>query len=116
MTLKKSLLAVATATTVAVAGTGVASAKDAGTPPAPAPTTQLSADGSLSNFNLGDQLGATFGSVDANGDFQLGAGIKALTAVVAAGTAVAGSITLLPKIDGAVKDFQKWASQYIPQA
>jgi hypothetical protein len=108
MTIKKSLLAVATASAVAVAGAGVANAQsDPDTP-------QLSAEGSLDNFDLGEQLGATFGSVDGNGEAQLGLAISALGAIVSAGTAVAGSITLLPKIDGAIKDFQEWANQYLP--
>ena len=109
MTIKKSLLAVATASAVAIAGAGVASA-DTGVP-----DTQLSAEGSLDNFDLGEQLGNAFGSVDDNGDAQLGLAIGALGAIVTAGAAVTGSIMLVPSIDGAIKDFQSWASQYIPQ-
>ena len=110
MTIKKSLLAVATASTVALAGTGVASAQGAATPMPP----QLSADGSLDNFDLGEQLGAVFGSVDGTThEWNLGLGIKGLAALVAAGAAVTGSIMLVPSIDGAIKDFQEWAGQYV---
>ena len=113
MTIKKSLLAVATASAVAVAGAGVANATDDETTPKP---PQLSAEGSLDNFDLGEQLGAVFGSVDGETDqWDLGLGIDGLAALVAAGGAVAGSIMLLPSLDGAIKDFQSWASQYIPQ-
>ena len=80
MTIKKSLLAVATASTVALAGTGIASAQDDDTPKPP----QLSADGSLDNFDLGEQLGAVFGSVDGTThEWNLGLGIKGLAALVA---------------------------------
>lgn len=109
MTIKKSLLAVATASTVAIAGAGVANADTKVT------DTQLSAEGSLDNFNLDEQLGNAFGSVDDNGDAQLGLAFGALGAIVTAGAAVTGSIMLLPSLDGAIKDFQSWASQYIPQ-
>ena len=113
MTIKKSLLAVATASTVALAGTGIASAQGGNTPKPP----QLSADGSLDNFDLGEQLGAVFGSVVTEEGkaptWQLGAAIGALRAIVSAGGAVAGSIVLLPTLDGAIKDFQAWASQYV---
>ncbi len=113
MTIKKSLLAVATASTVAIAGAGVASAE---TDPAdlPAPDVTLSADNSLEGVDLSDQAGQVFGSV-ADGTWDLGTGIDGLAALVAAGGAVAGSIMLLPSLDGAIKDFQSWASQYIPQ-
>lgn len=47
MTIKKSLLAVATASAVAVAGAGVASAQE------DLPKTELSADGSLDNVDPG---------------------------------------------------------------
>ncbi len=107
MTIKKSLLAIATASAVAVAGAGVANAEDT-------PKPQLSAEGSLDNFNLGEQLGAVFGSVDGETDqWDLGLGIKGLAALVAAGGAVTGSIMLVPSIDGAIKDFQEWAGQYV---
>lgn len=107
MTIKKSLLAVATASTVALAGTGVANAEET-------PKPQLSAEGSLDNFDLGEQLGAVFGSVDGEtNEWDLGLGIKGLAALVAAGGAVAGSIVLLPTLDGAIKDFQAWAGQYV---
>lgn len=45
--------------------------------------------------------------------WQLGAAVGALGAIVSAGGAVAGSIVLLPTLDGAIKDFQAWASQYV---
>lgn len=113
MTIKKSLLAVATASTVAIAGAGVANATEPETPPKP---PQLSAEGSLDNFDLGEQLGAVFGSVDGETDqWDLGPAFGALGAIVTAGAAVTGSIMLLPSLDGAIKDFQSWASQYIPQ-
>lgn len=111
MTIKKSLLAVATASAVAVAGAGVANATDDETTPKP---PQLSAEGSLDNFDLGEQLGAVFGSVDGEtNEWELGLGIKGLAALVAAGGAVTGSIMLVPSIDGAIKDFQEWAGQYV---
>ncbi|MDN6537067.1 MAG: hypothetical protein L0K73_09720 [Corynebacterium variabile] len=107
MTIKKSLLAVATASAVAVAGAGVANAEDT-------PKPQLSAESSLDNFDLGEQLGAVFGSVDGEtNEWDLGLGIKGLAALVAAGGAVTGSIMLVPSIDGAIKDIQAWASQYV---
>ncbi len=107
MTIKKSLLAIATASAVAVAGAGVANAEDT-------PKPQLSAEGSLDNFDLGEQLGAVFGSVDGEtNEWELGLGIKGLAALVAAGGAVTGSIMLVPSIDGAIKDFQAWAGQYV---
>ncbi|WP_394288032.1 hypothetical protein [Corynebacterium variabile] len=111
MTIKKSLLAVATASTVAIAGAGVASATE---DDLPAPDVTLSADNSLEGVDLSDQAGQVFGSV-ADGTWDLGTGIDGLAALVAAGGAVAGSIMLLPSLDGAIKDFQSWASQYIPQ-
>lgn len=111
MTIKKSLLAVATASTVAIAGAGVASADEGDLP---APDVTLSADNSLEGVDLSDQAGQVFGSV-ADGTWDLGTGIDGLAALVAAGGAVAGSIMLLPSLDGAIKDFQSWASQYIPQ-
>ena len=111
MTIKKSLLAVATASTVAIAGAGVASAEDK------VPDTQLSADGSLDNVDLSAQVGDVFGSVVTEEGkaptWQLGAAIGALGAIVSAGGAVAGSIVLLPTLDGAIKDFQAWAGQYV---
>ena len=108
MTIKKSLLAVATASAVAVAGAGVANAQE------DTPKPQLSADGSLDNFDRGEQLGAVFGSVDGTThQWDLGLGIKGLAALVAAGGAVTGSIMLVPSIDGAIKDFQEWAGQYV---
>ena len=111
MTIKKSLLAVATASTVAIAGAGVASADEGDLP---TPDVTLSADNSLEGVDLSDQAGQVFGSV-ADGTWDLGTGIDGLAALVAAGGAVAGSIMLLPSLDGAIKDFQSWASQYIPQ-
>ncbi|MGP5643417.1 hypothetical protein ACTXO6_08730 [Corynebacterium variabile] len=114
MTIKKSLLAVATASAVAVAGAGVASAQE------DLPKTELSADGSLDNVDLSAQVGDVFGSVvTEEGEegkaptWQLGAAIGALGAIVSAGGAVAGSIMLLPSLDGAIKDFQAWAGQYV---
>ena len=111
MTIKKSLLAVATASAVAVAGAGVASAQE------DLPKTELSADGSLDNVDLSAQVGDVFGSVVTEEGkaptWQLGAAIGALRAIVSAGGAVAGSIVLLPTLDGAIKDFQAWASQYV---
>ena len=108
MTIKKSLLAVATASAVAVAGAGVASAQE------DLPKTELSADGSLDNVDLSAQVGDVFGSVVTEEGkaptWQLGA---ALGAIVSAGGAVAGSIVLLPTLDGAIKDFQAWAGQYV---
>lgn len=107
MTIKKSLLAVATASAVAIAGAGVANAEDT-------PKPQLSAESSLDNFDLGEQLGAVFGSVDGEtNEWDLGLGIKGLAALVAAGGAVTRSIMLVPSIDGAIKDIQAWASQYV---
>jgi len=108
MTIKKSLLAVATASAVAVAGAGVASAQE------DLPKTELSADGSLDNVDLSAQVGDVFGSVDGTThEWNLGLGIKGLAALVAAGGAVTGSIMLVPSIDGAIKDFQEWAGQYV---
>lgn len=111
MTIKKSLLAVATASTVAIAGAGVASAQE------DLSKTELSADSSLDNVDLSAPVGDVFGSkVTEEGKaptWQLGAAIGALGAIVSAGGAVAGSIVLLPKIDGAIKDFQEWAGQYV---
>lgn len=111
MTIKKSLLAVATASAVAVAGAGVASAQE------DLPKTELSADGSLDNVDLSAQVGDVFGSVVTEEGkaptWQLGAAIGALGAIVSAGGAVAGSIVLLPTLDGAIKDFQACASQYV---
>ncbi|MDN6242194.1 hypothetical protein [Corynebacterium variabile] len=111
MTIKKSLLAVATASAVAVAGAGVASAQE------DLPKTELSADGSLDNVDLSAQVGDVFGSVVTEEGkaptWQLGAAIGALGAIVSGGGAVAGSIVLLPTLDGAIKDFQAWAGQYV---
>ncbi|MGP5299834.1 hypothetical protein ACTXOW_05500 [Corynebacterium variabile] len=111
MTIKKSLLTVATASAVAVAGAGVASAQE------DLPKTELSADGSLDNVDLSAQVGDVFGSVVTEEGkaptWQLGAAIGALGAIVSAGGAVAGSIVLLPTLDGAIKDFQAWAGQYV---
>lgn len=111
MTIKKSLLAVATASAVAVAGAGVASAQE------DLPKTELSADGSLDNVDLSAQVGDVFGSVVTEEGkaptWQLGAAIGALGAIVSADGAVAGSIVLLPTLDGAIKDFQAWAGQYV---
>ncbi|WP_297004818.1 hypothetical protein [uncultured Corynebacterium sp.] len=113
MTIKKSLLAVATASAVAIAGTGVANAKDGDLPA----NHQGSSDASLENSseNLLGQLEDTFGSYDDDG-FNIQFALESLLSIAAVGGAVAGSITVLPKLDGAIKDFQEWLGQYTGQA
>ncbi|MGJ0182197.1 hypothetical protein [Corynebacterium glyciniphilum] len=109
MTFKKGLLAAATATTVAIAGTGIANAQEDELPA----DVGFSSEGSLEGVDLSDQAGGLFGSVS-DGQFDLGTGIAGLAAFVAAGGAVAGSITLLPKINDAIKDFQDFADEVLP--
>ncbi|WP_288629115.1 hypothetical protein, partial [uncultured Corynebacterium sp.] len=60
MTIKKSLLAVATASTVAIAGAGVANAKDG--LPGVGNESAGSSVSSLNDAHLSDQAGAIFGS------------------------------------------------------
>ena len=109
MTFKKGLLAAATATTVAIAGTGIANAQEDDLPT----DVGLSTESSLEGVDLSDQAGGLFGSV-ADGQFDLGTGIAGLAAFVAAGGAVAGSISLLPNINDAIKDFQEFADEVRP--
>ncbi|WP_417286850.1 hypothetical protein [Corynebacterium variabile] len=112
MTIKKSLLAVATASTVAVAGAGVANAADpdnAGKLPTQGNGSSVS---SLEGADLGGQLAGAFGSSDADGHFNLQQAVSALIAVGATGTAVAGSISVLPSIYSATKDFQAYVDEF----
>lgn len=102
MTIKKSLLAVATASTVAIAGAGVASANEGDLP---APDVTLSADNSLEGVDLSDQAGQVFGSV-ADGTWDLGTGIDGLDNFVTATGLIVGSIAVLPGLYYGIKDFQ----------
>lgn len=111
MTIKKSLLAVATASTVAIAGTGIASAEDSDA----LPSAGFSSEGSLDNVDLSDQAAGLFGSLDDDNQFDLGTGITGLAALVTAGAAVAGSITLLPDIYSAVQEFQDFVAEVTGQ-
>ena len=112
MTIKKSLLAVATASTVAVAGAGVANAAapdNAGKLPTQGNGSSVS---SLEGADLGGQLAGAFGSSAADGHFNLQQAVSALIAVGATGTAVAGSISVLPSIYSATKDFQAYVDEF----
>lgn len=84
MTIKKSLLAAATATTVAIAGTGIAAAQD------DAPETPPTEEASSSSELLGSMEGST----------------ETLGIINDFGGAVAGSISILPDVYGAIQDFQ----------
>jgi hypothetical protein len=111
MTIKKSLLAVATASTVAIAGAGVSNAApdNAGELP---PVGHGSSVSSLEGADLGGQLAAAFGSSDAQGVFNLPQAVSALIAVGATGAAVAGAISVLPSIYSATKDFQAYVDEF----
>ncbi|MGO1275957.1 hypothetical protein ACTXK0_12690 [Corynebacterium variabile] len=111
MTIKKSLLAVATASTVAVAGAGVANADpdNAGKLPTEGNGSSVS---SLEGADLGGQLAGAFGSSDTDGHFNLPQAVSALIAVGATGGAVAGSIAVLPAIYSATKDFQAYVDEF----
>ena len=112
MTIKKSLLAVATASAVAVAGAGVANAAEpdnAGELPTQGNGSSVS---SLEGADLGGQLAGAFGSSDAEGHFNLPQAVSALIAVGATGAAVAGSISVLPSIYSATKDFQAYVDEF----
>lgn len=112
MTIKKSLLAAATASAVAIAGAGVANAAkpdNAGELPTQGNGSSVS---SLEGADLGGQLAGAFGSSDADGHFNLQQAVSALIAVGATGTAVAGSISVLPSIYSATKDFQAYVDEF----
>ena len=110
MTFKKNLLAAATATTVAFAGAGVAAAEDA-TDSSYQGSTVSSIDGSSERITA-DLTGA-LGSSDENGNWTLEDSDAALKLIASIGAGVAAVILFAPLIDGAVKDFQEWAGQYI---
>lgn len=111
MTIKKSLLAAATASAVAIAGAGVANAApdNAGELPTQGNGSSVS---SLEGADLGGQLAGAFGSSDADGHFNLPQAVSALIAVGATGAAVAGSISVLPSIYSATKDFQAYVDEF----
>ncbi|AGP31580.1 hypothetical protein [Corynebacterium terpenotabidum] len=106
MTFKKNLLAAATATTVAFAGAGVAAADSSYQG-----STVSSIDGSSERITA-DLTGA-LGSSDENGNWTLEDSDAALKLIASIGAGVAAVILFAPLIDGAVKDFQEWAGQYI---
>ncbi len=110
MTIKKSLLAVATASAVAIAGTGVANAEE--TSGSYNGSTVSSLEGSSDHIfgELTGLLGSSTG-----GEWGPDAAIESLGWIVAAGAAVTGSIAVLPALDKAVKDFQEWLGQYTGQ-
>jgi len=105
MTIKKSLLAVATASTVAVAGAGVANAED------------LSTGGTwgsgISSTELSSEAGTIFGSSSEEGEnITITDSYRALLNIALAGGAVAGSIAVLPAIYSATKDFQAYVDEF----
>jgi len=101
MTIKKSFITAGIVASVAIAGTGVASAEETDVP-----TAGFSSEGSLDDVDLSSQAAGLFGSLDDDSKFDLGTAIAGLSALVAAGGAVAGSIALAPTIYSAVQDFQ----------
>ena len=118
MAIKKSLLAAATASAVAIAGAGVANAAEPDIAVGPDNAGELPTQGngssvsSLEGADLGGQLAGAFGSSDADGHFNLQQAVSALIAVGATGTAVAGSISVLPSIYSATKDFQAYVDEF----
>ena len=116
MTIKKSLLAVATASTVAIAGAGVANAQD-GLPGKDIESAGSSVS-SLNDAQLSDQAGAIFGSTVPGGEdgktpvFDIRQAVIALGATAATGAAVGGSIMVLPNIYEATKAFQAYVDQF----
>lgn len=111
MTIKKSLLAAATASAVAIAGAGVANAAPDNLGDLPTHGNGSSVS-SLEGADLGGQLAGAYGSSDDDGHFNLPQAVSALIAVGATGAAVAGSISVLPSIYSATKDFQAYVDEF----
>ena len=110
MTIKKSLLAVATASTVAVAGAGVANAEDLNTGTEDATGTWGSG---ISSTELSSEAGTIFGSSSGEGEnITITDSYRALLNIALAGGAVAGSIAVLPAIYSATKDFQAYVDEF----
>ena len=108
MTIRKSLLAVATASAVAVAGAGVANAAPGDVKPNEGAGSTVS---SLEGADLSGQAGAIYGSA-INDKFNIPQAVFALTAAAATGAAVVGSINILPDIYTATKGFQQYVDDF----
>ncbi len=111
MFFKKSTIVGGSAVALAIAGTGVAAAEQDNAGDLPT-NGNGSSTSSLGGANLSEQLSAAFGSSDADGNFNLNQAVSALIGLAAAGTAVAGSISIAPNIYNATKDIQQFVDDF----